>query len=48
MLLNSGANANLRIYLPEDEMVRLADDDYIFTGQLRIFLLFIKFNFKNK
>ena len=32
MLLTAGANTNLRIYLPEDEMARLAEDDYIFTG----------------
>ncbi|CAL4058692.1 unnamed protein product, partial [Meganyctiphanes norvegica] len=32
MLLAAGANPNLRVYLPDDEMQRLAEDDYIFTG----------------
>ncbi|KAK7078388.1 hypothetical protein SK128_010659 [Halocaridina rubra] len=32
MLLSSGANPNLRVYLPDDEMARLAEDEYIFTG----------------
>ncbi|KAK4295198.1 hypothetical protein Pmani_032225 [Petrolisthes manimaculis] len=32
MLLASGANPNLRVYLPDDEMARLAEDEYIFTG----------------
>lgn len=33
MLLASGANPNLRVYLPDDEMARLAEDEYIFTGR---------------
>ncbi|XP_068220598.1 leucine-rich repeat serine/threonine-protein kinase 1 isoform X12 [Palaemon carinicauda] len=32
MLLAAGANPNLRVYLPDDEMARLAEDEYIFTG----------------
>ncbi|XP_063840315.1 leucine-rich repeat serine/threonine-protein kinase 1-like isoform X2 [Scylla paramamosain] len=32
MLLTAGANPNLRVYLPDDEMARLAEDEYIFTG----------------
>lgn len=32
MLLLAGANPNLRVYLPDDEMARLAEDEYIFTG----------------
>ncbi|XP_050691737.1 leucine-rich repeat serine/threonine-protein kinase 1-like isoform X4 [Eriocheir sinensis] len=32
MLLMAGANPNLRVYLPDDEMARLAEDEYIFTG----------------
>lgn len=38
MLLAAGANPNLRVYLPDDEMARLAEDEYIFTGL--IFFLF--------
>lgn len=40
MLLAAGANPNLRVYLPDDEMARLAEDEYIFTG-----LIFIYFDF---
>ncbi|XP_042874450.1 leucine-rich repeat serine/threonine-protein kinase 1-like isoform X4 [Penaeus japonicus] len=35
MLLAAGANPNLRVYLPDDEMARLAEDEYIFTDCFR-------------
>ncbi|KAB7496364.1 Leucine-rich repeat serine/threonine-protein kinase 1 [Armadillidium nasatum] len=32
LLLAAGANPNLRMYLPDDESMRQANDDYVFTG----------------
>ena len=41
MLLTAGANPNLRVYLPDDEMARLAEDEYIFTGKFVVYLCLV-------
>ncbi|RXG51538.1 Leucine-rich repeat serine/threonine-protein kinase 1 [Armadillidium vulgare] len=39
LLLTAGANPNLRMYLPDDESMRQANDDYVFTEACRIEIL---------
>ena len=42
-LLSSGANPNIRMYLPDDEMLKLSDDDYVFTGKHSLIFFFISY-----